>query len=729
MQEVAGILRESAFSSVVDSHRSTRESAFSSVVDSHRSKLWEPTNIFLSSHANDHDVFIRRSNSRKVTMATHVSNDEPLTQDQHRTKGSCLEQWTPYKVFRFGPPKESSSDHQKLPLFQPCGVLKHASFVIPRSSDELSMEYKRFLIRLDRDGSYSATCMLVTLDLILTPPPADILEMEMDHEDGLDDEPTLADNTGDTWCLQEGWTLVQDKISWKSCCRLYARIMSRLQLVTLSHPLFIYVTHTLFQLNDEQFQDAMETCQSHGWVVLPPSFTNNRLQASQRLQNYVARQSVRVVGVLVTDPWKNNHPQVGVGSLTEMKRACLPNAILELQPCNQQDTTTALKCSLIALYDLDPKEQFTVARPEPPSSSCGCPKCSWDHSPSVSTDADKDAWMETMGTTQMDRLAHALFQEERLDQALGLYQASHDAYQARGDLAHAADIWHAMGAVELTRNRFLQAQRHWKKGGQYQAHEGIALQLAKQAAYRYLEPLPATTTTTTTTTAENPFPNSKSLGQKNQLFVTHQVVSPKTCQDLIQWAHDHANREGGGGWTTSRHYAVPTTDVPVHVVLPLLDWFQNWMTTDISPLLHQQFCPTTTNGRRRRFYVHDAFVVRYTATESSNFLPLHHDESTHSMILALNDDFEGGGTYIYDLDQTIIPQEGSLVTFAGSKVLHGGHVVTQGVRYILAVFLYLDQDCGMDADDKTETIKQQSFQETITESKRQKTSGFSFGFF
>jgi tetratricopeptide (TPR) repeat protein len=337
-----------------------------------------------------------------------------------------------------------------------------------------------------------------------------------------------------------------------------------------------------------------------------------------------------------------------------------------------------------------------------------------------------------LGTTKMDRLAHAFFQEERLDDAMALYQASHDAYQARGDLAHAADIWHAMGAVELTRNHFLQAQRHWKEGERYHAHDGIALQLAKQVAYRYLEPLEATTSTTTTTanTAGNAFTNSESLlGSKNQLFVTHQVVPSKMCQQLIQWAHDHANRADGGGWTTSRHYAVPTTDIPIHQVPKLLDWFQTWMTTTIHSLLQQQF--QTNNGRRRqqRFYIHDAFLVRYTATESSNFLPLHYDESTHSMILALNDDFEGGGTYIYDLDQTITPKEGSLVTFAGSKVLHGGNVVTKGVRYILAVFMYLDKECSIDADDKTEKTKQPAFHEIVSESKRQKTSDFSFGFF
>jgi hypothetical protein len=58
----------------------------------------------------------------------------------------------------------------------------------------------------------------------------------------------------------------------------------------------------------------------------------------------------------------------------------------------------------------------------------------------------------------------------------------------------------------------------------------------------------------------------------------------------------------------------------------------------------------------------------------------------------LNDDFDGGGSYMYSLNQTVAPSTGGMISFLGSQVLHGGTPVVSGQRYILAIFLYLDKD-------------------------------------
>merc|ERR1712238_29608 len=98
------------------------------------------------------------------------------------------------------------------------------------------------------------------------------------------------------------------------------------------------------------------------------------------------------------------------------------------------------------------------------------------------------------------------------------------------------------------------------------------------------------------------------------------------------------------------------------------------------------------DDEQQRFYVHDAFLVRYDATASNHFLPLHYDESTHSCVCSLNDDFDGGGSYVYNLKTSIIPPTGGMVSFLGNQCLHGGSPVTNGFRFILAIFLYLDDD-------------------------------------
>jgi len=43
----------------------------------------------------------------------------------------------------------------------------------------------------------------------------------------------------------------------------------------------------------------------------------------------------------------------------------------------------------------------------------------------------------------------------------------------------------------------------------------------------------------------------------------------------------------------------------------------------------------------RQILIHDAFVVRYDSSKQ-RYLPPHLDESTHSSIIALNLEFQGG---------------------------------------------------------------------------------------
>merc|ERR1712113_702414 len=61
------------------------------------------------------------------------------------------------------------------------------------------------------------------------------------------------------------------------------------------------------------------------------------------------------------------------------------------------------------------------------------------------------------------------------------------------------------------------------------------------------------------------------------------ILSLKECAWVIQTAENHA--ASNGGWTTARHYAVPTTDIPLHSIPPLLRWFNGILKTKLRPLL------------------------------------------------------------------------------------------------------------------------------------------------
>jgi len=323
------------------------------------------------------------------------------------------------------------------------------------------------------------------------------------------------------------------------------------------------------------------------------------------------------------------------------------------------------------------------------------------------------------------RLGHHYFQREQYHHAA---QAYHRALELDDSLD---DVRHALGALQLAQGKFLEAQYTWKQAAETMQqmrldrsidhHEGICLQWKKQQAYHYFQSLSTDNKTTALSSVASHEYQSKAYFD-NQCFVTP-MLDETTCRRVIEIATSN------GKWTTGRHYAVPTNDIPVHDVPELLAWFYPWMEQEMEPLLKKQFLSSSTAAATktaigsRRFFEHDAFFVRYQGDGETNHLPCHFDECTHSFVIGLNDDFEGGGTYFHDYNTVLSPRIGDVVTFKGDSLKHGGDAVTRGTRYILAVFLYLDKVSLMEAD----TGKRPMLQKMFEEAKKPKTE-FSFGF-
>ena len=220
---------------------------------------------------------------------------------------------------------------------------------------------------------------------------------------------------------------------------------------------------------------------------------------------------------------------------------------------------------------------------------------------------------------------------------------------------------------------------------------------------------------------------------RRNIFATRVgVIDEEECEFVIGLAEQHAARRGG--WTTGRHYSVPTTDIPVSEVLTtttkgsgggervLLRWFNNVCRTRIFPLLARLYPEYVSAPHMLK--VNDAFVVKYEYSARQRHLPLHTDQSVLSLTIALNaatasaedDDndeeeedeegkgkreespleltFSGGGTYFESIGKALVPVRGGLVAFPGD-LSHGGQQITGGVRYIIACFLYVhDETAG-----------------------------------
>lgn len=213
-------------------------------------------------------------------------------------------------------------------------------------------------------------------------------------------------------------------------------------------------------------------------------------------------------------------------------------------------------------------------------------------------------------------------------------------------------------------------------------HKLLAAQAAKDRSY-----FPALTALLPAPCDKRTFQEDDWISHRigaEKVFVTSlPLLSKDECTRAIHVAEAHAQEVGG--WSTARHYGVPTTDVAIHEIPELLRWFNGVLASRLCPLLRSQFGALI-------FHCHDAFLVRYSADEGQRHLPVHMDQSTHSVVLTLNEGFEGGGTFFCALGRTLAASEGHCLSFRGDQLLHGGDPVTRGTRYIIAVFLFGEPD-------------------------------------
>jgi hypothetical protein len=164
------------------------------------------------------------------------------------------------------------------------------------------------------------------------------------------------------------------------------------------------------------------------------------------------------------------------------------------------------------------------------------------------------------------------------------------------------------------------------------------------------------------------------------------VLSSDECQRIVNEAEQVASEMG---WTTSRHGNYPTTDIPIVELPQTLQFLRVALVERIYPLLRAQFGEFLPDPTKLR--VADGFVVKYDAQGGQTELKPHRDGSVLSFNIALNpaSEFDGGGTWFASLNDAIRINEGEIVSHA-SGLLHGGHGITRGKRYILVAFVILE---------------------------------------
>jgi tetratricopeptide (TPR) repeat protein len=487
-------------------------------------------------------------------------------------------------------------------------------------------------------------------------------------KEGSDDD-TRDDEEGSVE-VRAAWGAVKDRLDLDEWKKLVRNVASRIVFVEAPHPLHHYATHTLPNLPGNERQIALQTLRrllSDGAkrsTMTSSSSSSSILSVMKQCQD---RFSIpRRYGALLRD---NDDMQ------STFPHSCIPTAWLELALHSSSNGPPTIQVT--ALFDVPDGEQASVcyvgcdddveqreanaAMRTGGACACACLRCRYEASRFV-----------PLGSHDRRTLARYYLSKGQLETARQLYQASLD------DTPDQPDAWHALGAIQLSQGRFLVAQRTWREASDRfpdscQLHAGMALQVEKATCYRYFDSpsLEMSSTIPRSYSSRTPLPNVQ----------VAQMLAPSACKQILEWASH-------GEWSQQRHYAVPTNDVPVHTIAPVLEWFNRWFFEEMRPHLARQFESSSD------FFVHDAFCVQYVAGKVSNHLPIHTDESTHSFVIALNDcdEYEGGGTYFPKNDAVLRLKAGEVLSFRGDSVPHGGETVTKNARHILVAFLYHGDD-------------------------------------
>jgi hypothetical protein len=166
------------------------------------------------------------------------------------------------------------------------------------------------------------------------------------------------------------------------------------------------------------------------------------------------------------------------------------------------------------------------------------------------------------------------------------------------------------------------------------------------------------------------------------LLRSYHVLNAATCKRLVEAAECAA--EARGGWTTERHKKAATTDLPFSLLGgERQSGFNHWKETFVRQILR----PLLLRDYGADFKgFNDLFLVKYSAgSESQRALKVHRDGTLISFVLQLNDSFEGGGTTIEALGESLLHNVGDLCIHCG-WLRHGGAPVTSGERYVLIGF-------------------------------------------
>ena len=157
-----------------------------------------------------------------------------------------------------------------------------------------------------------------------------------------------------------------------------------------------------------------------------------------------------------------------------------------------------------------------------------------------------------------------------------------------------------------------------------------------------------------------------------------QLFTPKFCKEVVALA------EAKDNWTIDRHTFYPTNDVLLQDI-DIQKIYHRVLKEVVFPLCIHIW---KLEGDGWKDLFSENFMARYT-TDRQSHLSLHHDFSHVTMVVKLNDEFEGGGTWFPKYNILSNPKKVGTATLHPGMVthLHGARPIDSGKRYICVSFM------------------------------------------
>lgn len=156
------------------------------------------------------------------------------------------------------------------------------------------------------------------------------------------------------------------------------------------------------------------------------------------------------------------------------------------------------------------------------------------------------------------------------------------------------------------------------------------------------------------------------------------LFTKKFCNEIIAMGEELDN------WTYERHKYYPTTDVLLE------DIGMNVIYNKVLNEIVRPLCIYiwTLEGIGWDRIVSENFLVKYLPDAQSH-LAIHHDHSHLSLVVKLNDEFDGGGTYFPKYNLLSNPERAGTATIHPGQITHrhGARPIHSGRRYITVSFI------------------------------------------